>query len=324
MVEQLPFSTLKEIEWLIDNKFREGKTLEYKGAMEFKKDHGKMVEDLSITVSSFANSIGGIIIYGIKEKRNDAHKMGIAEKVEWIPESDMTGQRLSHLLDQHIQYPIEKLQIRVITNPTSSGTAIFVVHVPESPRAPHMAFDKKYHRRTNDGTKPMEHDEVLDLMFRRQRPDLSPFIHSIDHELGKGTPWDSPIEVTIYFNLKNDGRALAKHVAGEISVQGKANRIPWELLRFHGVYRWPIIREPPDTTIQFDLEDRVIHPGSIFNAGNIVLCVPPLPNGETNVSANIIVKIMAEFMEIKEYELPITVGVGPNLMDVRFGEPKLR
>ena len=50
----------------IDNAVEEGPELEYKASGSLRKQEGKKTE-ITKDVSSFANSAGGTIIYGIKE-----------------------------------------------------------------------------------------------------------------------------------------------------------------------------------------------------------------------------------------------------------------
>jgi hypothetical protein len=56
--------------------------------------------------------------------------------------------------------------INPILNPANYSQAIFVVSVPESPDAPHMA-NYRYYRRYNFQSSPMEDHEVKDAIFKK-------------------------------------------------------------------------------------------------------------------------------------------------------------
>ena len=59
--------TLNDFQSLIDNKIEEGKTIEYKEALNINSDGDK--KEFLFDVSSFANASGGDLIFGISEKQ---------------------------------------------------------------------------------------------------------------------------------------------------------------------------------------------------------------------------------------------------------------
>ena len=61
---------LKYLESLIENKVEESLNLEYKASGAFGKQNNKTTE-ISKDISSFANSDGGLIIYGMAEDENN-------------------------------------------------------------------------------------------------------------------------------------------------------------------------------------------------------------------------------------------------------------
>jgi predicted HTH transcriptional regulator len=66
MFESIPLNQLSEkhLQSLIDNEIREGRTIDYKEKLE--TDAKEFAKD----VTSLANTLGGIIIYGVVEERD--------------------------------------------------------------------------------------------------------------------------------------------------------------------------------------------------------------------------------------------------------------
>ncbi|MBI2487851.1 MAG: ATP-binding protein [Deltaproteobacteria bacterium] len=72
-----------------------------------------------------------------------------------------------------IQRRIDGVRInQVELNKTQPGKVLYVVYIPQSFRAPHMAYDHKFYRRFNFQSVPMEEYEVRDVAQRGQVPDL--------------------------------------------------------------------------------------------------------------------------------------------------------
>src|SRR6266540_4021353 len=69
--------TKQDIDDLVSNAVSESRTLEYKEIVPGKTD-GEKYEFLA-DISSFANSSGGDILYGIREKRDQGKPSGIPE-----------------------------------------------------------------------------------------------------------------------------------------------------------------------------------------------------------------------------------------------------
>jgi hypothetical protein len=88
------------------------------------------------------------------------------------------------------------------------GKILYVVCVPQSLRAPHMASDHRYYRRYNFQSVPMEDYEVRDVGRRIQTPDLR---GTIVFATGKTriSLRSEVLEIRPY--IWNEAEALAKH-----------------------------------------------------------------------------------------------------------------
>lgn len=192
--------SIEIIESLIANEVEENIHLDYKasGALG-KKDEKK--SEIVKDVSAFANSDGGIIIYGLTEEN---HK---PKEFDFVDGNVFTKEWLENIIHQ-VQPHIEGIIIYPIRNDGNIEQSIYVVKIPRSEKAPHMARDHKYYKRFNFKSEPMEDYEVKDILHRKYSPTL---------QIVNGTLQDEDIEegdetVTFSFKawIRNTGRVISK------------------------------------------------------------------------------------------------------------------
>lgn len=151
---------------LLENKVEESINLEFKlsdsiGSQDQKK------RELSKDISSFANSDGGIIIYGIKENNH------VAESLSFIDGNIFTKEWIEQVIYSNIHRKIDGILIIPVRFENDVSKTVYVIKIPESVQAPHMASDKRYYKRYNFESVPMEEYEVRNLYNRLQKTDLS-------------------------------------------------------------------------------------------------------------------------------------------------------
>jgi Schlafen, AlbA_2 len=114
-----------------------------------------------------ANSAGGRIIYGISAGPINSWLPGELEPVE---RSSITTETLHQIISSRIQPRIEGVNIYAV--PITEGKALYVVDIPQSTTA-HQASDKRYHKRVNNISQPMEDYEIRDVMNHKSAINLS-------------------------------------------------------------------------------------------------------------------------------------------------------
>lgn len=159
----------QDILLLIANGIKESIELDYKTCDALQKSDGKKKE-VSKDISAFANSAGGTIVYGVQE---DKHQP-TAIDVGYDPRGDITKEWLEQVISSNIQPRLEQVYInQVELKATQPGKVLYVVEIPQATiRAPHQASDKRYYKRFNFESAPMEDYEIRDVMRRQQGPDL--------------------------------------------------------------------------------------------------------------------------------------------------------
>lgn len=151
--------TEEDIQLLIKDKIEESNTLEYKRAEALSREP-RCKKEISKDVSSFANSEGGVIIYGIEEEDN------VASELSFVDGNEFSKEWLSQIIESNIKRKIDGLKIHPIRFNSEMEKTIYVVQIPCDINIPHMASDKKFYRRLQSRSEPMEEYEVRNLYFR--------------------------------------------------------------------------------------------------------------------------------------------------------------
>lgn len=122
--------TSGDLQQLIDDQVAEGRSLDYKETLPQDTDDGK--REFRFDVASFANAIGGLIIFGVRERKGT----GLPEKVVPLKiNPDSESLRLENILRAHIDPRILGFQIHFIT--VEDGY-VGLVRVPRSWQGLHL------------------------------------------------------------------------------------------------------------------------------------------------------------------------------------------
>lgn len=147
------------LDYLIRSNAEESIHIEFKAGEALGWTDSKKKE-ISKDVSSMANSDGGIIIYGLAEKEHKA--AGYA----FVDGNEFSKEWLEQVINSKIKRRIPELTIDVVRVQNKISQSVYIVRIPRSPEAPHMASDGRYYKRFNFESVQMAEFEVRDL-FRR-------------------------------------------------------------------------------------------------------------------------------------------------------------
>jgi hypothetical protein len=152
-------------------------------------------------LSGFANSAGGIIIWGIHARKND-QGIDCAVGSREIQPLKLLVSRLNEFTGQAVSPIVDGIKHKEIARAPDVGFAATLV--PESHSPPHMAKfgEDRYYKRSGDSFYKMEHFDLEDMFGRRQKARLE-----ILPERGKAE--GGVEEITV--RLVNIGRAVARH-----------------------------------------------------------------------------------------------------------------
>jgi len=156
--------TKVDIDFLVENKISEIKTLEYKGKLPRSQDSDK--KEFLADISSFANASGGDIIYGVKEAVNkDGKKTGEPEAV--TPLQGITSDEAKLLIENLIRTGIEPripVNVKSIEGYGIDGKGfVILVRIPQSFASPHMITLKntsRFYCRNSAGKYQLDVQEI--------------------------------------------------------------------------------------------------------------------------------------------------------------------
>jgi hypothetical protein len=137
---------------LIENKIQENINLDYKRDLHLETSDER--KEFLFDISSFANSEGGVIIYGIEEEKSEGlSNSGTPGNIIGIQHNgfDSLKLKIESILENSIQPNISNIRI---TSIEISEKSVLVIVVPKSIGLPHMVTYKatnKFYKRRNSG-----------------------------------------------------------------------------------------------------------------------------------------------------------------------------
>lgn len=153
-----------DLEVLIKNRAEENISLDYKRGLPGSTD--SEVKDFLFDIASLANSRGGYLIFGIEEEKDSQGKnTGIPKEILGcdIPNTDELIRRIESLIHTGIEDRISGIQFNII--PVKNKRSCLIIHIPKSPRSPHMVTfrgSNKFYSRHYKQKLPMSISEIRD------------------------------------------------------------------------------------------------------------------------------------------------------------------
>ena len=138
-----------------DDQVAEGRTIEFKESLPGNADSDK--KEFLADVSSFANSVGGHIVYGVREKRGIP--VGIPGVKIADPDADKL--RLENMLRHSLEPRVPGVSFQLVS--LGGATSAFVIRVPHSWAGPHRVTYKghgHFYSRNSAGKYPLDVPEL--------------------------------------------------------------------------------------------------------------------------------------------------------------------
>ena len=152
--------THSDINTFCVQRFAESVRLDYK--LDVPKDLAKLV-------AAFANTLGGLIVFGVEADKT-------SNKPIWPSPKGMAtrpgiDEQITAICRDRIYPPVRPQISSIIANPNVAGTVLAVVRIDESPDAPHAVNGLVYERTGSQGKphRPSQINRIAYLLRRRNR-----------------------------------------------------------------------------------------------------------------------------------------------------------
>jgi|GEM_PF-650393 len=183
------------------------KTLEKHSAPMSTNDRRNLAEALS----GFANSDGGVIVWGINARANNPNDPDIAKQLCPISNIKLFYSELQRDTPHVVSPGIVGVEHYLVYESDSSETGFVITFVPKSETDIHMARAKdqfRFYYRSGSSFLLMEAFMVADRYGRRPRPKLE-----LDYRLEHGGSSGRNIYVQLVIGIKNSGQGIALYPA---------------------------------------------------------------------------------------------------------------
>lgn len=288
--------TLEHIHGFINDSQEENIYLDFKTVNSANLTHSDDKKNLSKALSGFANSSGGLIVWGVVARKNEKN-IDCASAIQEITPCRQFLARLNEFTGMAVSPLIEGVTHRAI--PTTGAGGLIVTYIPESISGPHMAKSKedRYYKRSGDSFYKMEHFDIEDMFGRRKKPKLT-IVTTVKN---RGRNLD------VVLSIRNDGKGSAKapylafdtnspYLLNPYGIDGNRNH-GMKLLKHSG--RELPFRFGEDNTF-------VIHPGITHDVTSI--CTSPRGEKEPDRDLEISYILAAEDMRMDENILVLPLG----------------
>ena len=185
---------------------------------ETKKRDSKVKQIWSEGIGAFANSGGGVLIWGIKAKNR------LAEGIDRVADVPKLAGRLRETASYAVDPPALGVEVLEVRKPGGTAEGFVVCFIPASTFPPHRALwaTREYYLRVQDGNIPMPTTVLRRMFYPRTSPHVLPIAAVEMQELG-----DHPNRVVMYVmqvSLQNRGTASARELAVRFQFDNEAGR----------------------------------------------------------------------------------------------------
>lgn len=141
------------------------------------EDKEKIKKQWSENLSSFANTGGGVLIWGFHTKGK------IPDKLSLAPDCQQLAELLRSLTNDATDPYVAGIEIEAIKDPTKPQQGIVICYIPASTFAPHQAQwgERTYFIRTQDSNLPCPQPLLRNMFYPRALSRLQPIVKMTAH-----------------------------------------------------------------------------------------------------------------------------------------------
>ncbi|SRR6266436_1739384 len=242
-----------------ENGWREYKEAGFIGETGNESQEKEMIKaKWSENLSAFANTGGGVLIWGFHTKRKVPDKLSLA------PDCDRLAESLRSLVNDATDPYVAGVEVQAVHSPTHPSEGFVICSIPASTFVPHQAQwgERTYFIRTQDSNFPCPQPLLRNMFYPRAQSRLEPII-----KMGAHQQRDGSVLVQLSAKIVSLGPATAESAIVSIEPRDLGNpRIiydsPWETIGAENIirYRFPL---PPN----FVPPQQLLVSGTLLSSG---------------------------------------------------------
>ena len=288
-------NTIQTVQRLIDDGEAENQYIECKSptAPQLSRD---LKFQLSQAVSGFANSGGGVIIWGVSTTKHQHSGLDILTQIELIGSIKNFAQEIDSTIPRLIKpLTIELHQSRILREKPSDTKGIIITYISPTDGDPIQANDEKFYLRIRDEFKEMPYETIKRMFSGTVSPDLYPVFDNRLVKLEQDDSWRFPII------LENRSSAAAKDTEVSIDIKNFSSCESVNSREFRDSSNIN-----PGIKIFIAEVNKPIHRGMNIIAGNLVVKMKKIKRVKRVL--NLLITIYATNMRAKQREVTVELA----------------
>lgn len=247
-----------DLEELIGIGEAEGPHLECKAPSSPQLNKG-LKDQLAIALSGFANTAGGVVIWGISTSKHKHSNLDILTQIVPIGKCNRFAKQVDRAVSPLTEPPITTSKTKAIVEQKGYSRGVVLTYIPKTLGDPiRTTTDQQFYFRNSDMFSILPYEMLKRLFAATDSPDLHPLLEARLVSLEKNGFWKIPI------TIENYSSAVAEHVIVLIKIENPSSCETIKPERFHD--RSDI---NPDERIFTNNLPGVIHRGLNCVAGNL-------------------------------------------------------
>ena len=207
------YSRLQE---LIDNGEAEGLHLECKAPSEPRLTR-ELKAKLAEALSGFANTEGGVIIWGISTTKHSHSNLDVLTQIEPIGNCRRFAQQVDRAIPPSTTPSITTSKTKTIVKSSRDTRGVVLTYIPKTMGDPIQSnIDQKFYFRNGDEFSVLPYQMLQRLFAATKSPDLYPLFDARLVALEKNDLWKIPIII------ENRSSAVAEHVTVSVTIENSS------------------------------------------------------------------------------------------------------
>ncbi len=255
-------------------------------------------------IGAFANSEGGVIVWGIVAKKDPITGIDAVSAIELVPDVSAFKSRLMELRHGACDPPVADIEISELPIPANHKEGFVVCHIPESSMKPHRSefAGRHFYLRMGDSSRECNVSILRQLFYPKRTPRIEATIKSIrkppsfNLEVVPKRRLAAPIHAAFEISIRNTGEFTVEEAQIHIESAGYTLfSFNWD--EFENHYSAQIL----PSVVNFGSS---IHP-KIKQAVNVLLVSDSLQNTQS-----VFIRVYGKDMPPRDVTLPLPTKEG--------------